>query len=128
MVTVYGMSEKLGPISYDSAGQSIFIGRDFGQTKSYSEETAALIDSEVKRLFDEAMAKAEEILRSHANILVAVAEYLLVNETMDGDDFAYFCENGCMPTLPEKSEDVPQAEAETPEVPVAPESPETQDE
>ena len=47
MVTKYGMSERLGPISYDSSGHSIFIGRDFGQMKSYSEETAALIDEEV---------------------------------------------------------------------------------
>ena len=112
MVTVYGMSEKLGPISYDSAGQSIFIGRDFGQTKSYSEETAALIDAEVKALFDEAMAKAESILREHADVLVAVAEYLLVNETMDGEDFAYFCEHKCLPPLPEKSEEVKAVEAE----------------
>ena len=52
MVTVYGMSEKLGPITYDSSERSIFIGRDFGTTKSYSEETAALIDEEVKRIFD----------------------------------------------------------------------------
>ena len=56
MVTRYGMSEKLGPIQYDSSDHSIFIGRDFGTTKSYSEETAALIDEEVKRIFDEAAA------------------------------------------------------------------------
>ena len=54
MVTVYGMSDRLGPISYDSSEHSIFIGRDFGQTKSYSEETAAIIDEEVKKIFDEA--------------------------------------------------------------------------
>ena len=112
MVMRYGMSEKLGPISYDSSGHSIFIGRDFGQTKSYSEETAALIDAEVKGIFDEAMAKAESILREHADVLVAVAEYLLVNETMDGSDFAYFCEHKCLPPLPEKSEEVQQIEAE----------------
>ena len=52
MVSKYGMSEKLGPISYDSSGHSIFIGRDFGQTKSYSEDTANLIDAEVKSIFD----------------------------------------------------------------------------
>ena len=53
MVMRYGMSERLGPISYDSSGHSIFIGRDFGQTKSYSEETAGMIDEEVKKIFDE---------------------------------------------------------------------------
>ena len=80
MVTVYGMSEKLGPISYDSSDRSIFIGRDFGTTKSYSEETAALIDEEVKRIFDEAAARCEEILSAHSDELTAIAEYLLVHE------------------------------------------------
>ena len=64
MVTQFGMSEKLGPISYDSSGHSIFIGRDFGMTKSYSEETAAIIDEEVKRIFDEATAKCRTSSRS----------------------------------------------------------------
>ncbi|MCQ2178367.1 MAG: hypothetical protein MJY42_05745, partial [Bacteroidales bacterium] len=62
MVMRYGMSEKLGPISYDSSGHSIFIGRDFGQTKSYSEETAALIDEEVKKIFEQAAADCESRL------------------------------------------------------------------
>ena len=57
MVMRYGMSEKLGPISYSDSGHSIFIGRDFGTTKSYSEETAAIIDEEVKRIFTEAETK-----------------------------------------------------------------------
>ena len=61
MVTQYGMSDKLGPISYDSSSQSIFIGRDFGTTKSYSEETAATIDEEVKRIFDEAAELCEKL-------------------------------------------------------------------
>ena len=112
MVTVYGMSDRLGPISFDSSGHSIFIGRDFGQTKSYSEETAAIIDEDVKRIFDEAALKCEEILRAHADVLVALAEYLLINETIDGDDFRYFCDHKCMPPLPEKSDAVKQKEAE----------------
>ena len=110
MVTVFGMSDRLGPISYDSSGHSIFIGRDFGQTKSYSEETAGIIDEEVKRIFDEAAAKCESILREHADLMVALAEYLLINETMDGADFAYFCEHKCMPPVPEKSDAVKKAE------------------
>ena len=56
MVMKYGMSEKLGPISFDDSSHSIFIGRDFGTTKSYSEETAATIDEEVKHIFDQAYA------------------------------------------------------------------------
>jgi len=66
MVMKYGMSEKLGPISFDDSSHSIFIGRDFGTTKSYSEETAATIDEEVKHLFDQAYAKCEALLREHA--------------------------------------------------------------
>ena len=97
MVTQYGMSEKLGPIQYDSSGHSIFIGRDFGQMKSYSEETAALIDEEVKRIFDEASAACEKLLEEHRDTLIAVAEYLLEHETMDGEDFNYFCDHGELP-------------------------------
>ena len=89
----YGMSEKLGPILYDSSDHSIFIGRDFGTTKSYSEETAALIDEEVKRIFDEASALCEKILTEHADELRAIAEYLLANETMDADEFNYYFEH-----------------------------------
>ena len=94
MITKYGMSERLGPISYDSSDHSIFIGRDFGQTKSYSEETAAAIDEEVKAIFDRAAAECEKILTEHAGQLRAVAEYLLVNETMDREEFDYYFEHG----------------------------------
>ena len=97
MVTQYGMSEKLGPISYDNSSHSIFIGRDFGTTKSYSEETAAAIDEEVKAIFDTAIKICEQILTEHREVLIAIAEYLLVNETMDGDEFNYYCDNGELP-------------------------------
>jgi len=93
MVMRYGMSEKLGPILYDSSDHSIFIGRDFGTTKSYSEETAGLIDEEVKRIFDEAAALCEKILSEHADELKAIAEYLLIHETMDADEFNYYFEH-----------------------------------
>jgi cell division protease FtsH len=98
MVTKYGMSDRLGPISFDDSSHSVFIGRDFSQTKSYSEKTAALIDDEVKRIFDEAMVKCEDLLTTHKDILIKTAEYLLENETMDGDDFRFLCEhNGQLP-------------------------------
>ncbi len=107
MVTKYGMSEKLGPISFDSSDHSIFIGRDFGQTKSYSEETAAIIDEEVKLIFDKAAALCEQILTEHADQLKALAEYLLVNETMEADEFNYFFEHGeFMPEYLKKAKDV----------------------
>ena len=101
MVTQYGFSDRLGPISFDSSDHSIFIGRDFGTTKSYSEETAAIIDEEVKKLFDDAAKLCEAILTEHSDLVKGVAEYLLEHESIDAEVFHYFCENG---VFPEKSE------------------------
>ena len=83
-----------------SSGHSIFIGRDFGQTKSYSEETAGTIDSEVKRIFDMASAKCEEILSTHAKELRDIAEYLLQHETMEAEEFNYYFEHGEFMPIP----------------------------
>ena len=107
MVTRYGMSDRLGPISFDSSGHSIFIGRDFGQTKSYSEETAGIIDEEVKAIFDKAAAECEHILTGHADQLRAIAEYLLVHETMEAEEFNYYFEHGeFMPLAPQEARKV----------------------
>ena len=107
MVTRYGMSDRLGPISFDSSGHSIFIGRDFGQTKSYSEETAGIIDEEVKAIFDKATAECERILTEHADQLRAIAEYLLVHETMEAEEFNYYFEHGeFMPMAPQEARKV----------------------
>ena len=128
MVMKYGMSEKLGPISFDDSGHSIFIGRDFGTTKSYSEKTAATIDDEVKRIFDEAYAKCEEILREHSDLLTGLAEYLLLHETVDGEDFDYYCEHGEMPIHPDETIEPPaKVIRRMDEAPVVPEAqPETE--
>ena len=137
MVMKYGMSEKLGPISFDDSSHSIFIGRDFGTTKSYSEETAATIDEEVKHLFDQAYAKCEALLREHADLLTGLAEYLLIHETIEGDDFRYYCEHGEMPVHPDdtieppakvirrmdEAPETPQPDAEAPAQPEAPSAP-----
>ena len=88
------MSDRLGPISFDNSGHSIFIGRDFGTTKSYSEETAAVIDEEVKSIFDRAAADCEKILTEHGDQLKAIAEYLLEHETLEAEEFNYFFEHG----------------------------------
>ena len=107
MVTRYGMSDRLGPISFDSSGHSIFIGRDFGQTKSYSEETAGIIDEEVKAIFDKAAVECERILTGHADQLRAIAEYLLVHETMEAEEFNYYFEHGeFMPLAPQEARKV----------------------
>ena len=127
MVTRYGMSDALGPISFDDASGSVFIGRDYQQKKSYSEKTAALIDDEVKRIFDEAVAKCEQILTEHRDLLIATAEYLLVNETMDGEQFDELCRTGVVTPKADVAEEpvytdfseIPQYEAPSDIAPVS---------
>ena len=87
MVTTYGMSEKLGSIAFESGHDEVFIGKTMGQTRSYSEKTAAEIDDEVKAIIDRAYARCEEILTARREALTAVAEYLLAHETMTGEEF-----------------------------------------
>ena len=87
MVTAYGMSEKLGSIAFESGHDEVFIGKTMGQTRSYSEKTAAEIDDEVKASIDRAYARCEEILTARREALTAVAEYLLAHETMTGEEF-----------------------------------------
>ena len=88
MVTAYGMSEKLGPISFESGQDEVFIGRSMAQAKSYSEEVAAEIDAEVKAIIDAAYRRCEEVLGEHRAQMEAAASYLLEHETMSGEDFA----------------------------------------
>jgi len=102
MVMKYGMSDTIGPISFDDSSHSVFIGRDFSQTKSYSEKTAAAIDDEVKAIFDSANEICEEIITENRELVVATAEYLLLHESMDGEEFKAFVENGGV--MPEKKE------------------------
>ena len=87
MVTKYGMSDRIGPISFGSAHDEIFLGRDFATSKNFSEEIASMIDREVKQIIDDAYAKCEELLRAHMKELTAVAEYLIKYESMDGETF-----------------------------------------
>ena len=107
MVMRYGMSDRLGPILYDSSDRSIFIGRDFGTTKSSSEETAAAIDEEVRKLFDRAASDCEQILEEHRQQLIDLAEYLLIHETMEGEQFNYYFEHGEF--MPENKADAKKA-------------------
>ena len=88
MVTKFGMSDKLGPVCYAGSGSDeVFLGRDFGHTRNHSEEVAAQIDEEVRRILSEGYAKTEEKLRTHMDKLVAVAERLIVTEKMGGEEF-----------------------------------------
>ncbi len=86
MVARYGMSERLGAVSY-SSGEEIFVGRDYEKTKAYSERTAGDIDAEVKAILDEAYAKCTGILTEHGDKLDEVAAYLLEHEHMSRAQF-----------------------------------------
>lgn len=93
MVMEYGMSERVGLVNYGSEGDEIFIGRDFGQTKSYGEHMATVIDEEVKRIIDECYREAKEIILQHRAVLDRCAELLLEKEKIGQAEFeALFAE------------------------------------
>jgi len=87
MVMRYGMSDKLGNVVFDTGHDEVFIGRDMAHAKNYSDETAHLIDQEIKRLLDEAYETCRTILTRDRALLDQVAAYLLEHETMDADTF-----------------------------------------
>ena len=87
MVTKYGMSDRVGTIMLGSTQEEVFLGRDFAQSKEYSEETAAIIDEETKNIIDTAYNTAEEILKAHLDKLHKVAGVLLEKEKIDGEEF-----------------------------------------
>jgi len=94
MVTRYGMSDKLGMVLYGSGHAEVFLGRDYGTGKEYSEQTAAAIDEEIQRIIGECYVDAKEILSKHIDKLHFVAQYLLKHESMDGDQFAAAMKDG----------------------------------
>ena len=94
MVTQYGMSDKVGLIHYGSDDDEVFIGRDLAHTKGYADQTAALIDSEVKNIIDESYAKAKELLQEHMDVLHRCAQLLIEKEKIGREEFeSLFGEN-----------------------------------
>lgn len=87
MVVKYGMSKDMGPVSYGSKENEIFIGRDMGHVKDYSERTASKIDDEIYEIITDCYRKTESILKDHINELHGTAKFLLENEKMDGIEF-----------------------------------------
>ena len=99
MVATYGMSEKLGPVCFDSGSGEVFIGRTMSQSRSYSETVAAEIDAEVQSIIAESCRRCEAILTEQRDKLEAVAQYLLAHETMERKDFlAVFGETEAVPS------------------------------
>ncbi len=93
MITRYGMSEKLGTISYGSDSDEVFLGMDYGRKRDYSEATAAAIDQEAKRIMDHAYQEAERLLKEHSDKLDNVAKFLIQYEKMDGTIFRQIMES-----------------------------------
>jgi len=87
MVTKYGMSDRVGTIMLGAENEEVFLGRDFGREKNYSEETAAIIDEEVKKIIDRAYATAKEILNQNRDKLDKIAAVLIEKEKISGEEF-----------------------------------------
>ncbi len=93
MVTKYGMSDHLGPITFGTGHEEVFLGRDFAQSRNYSEEIASKIDSEIKLIIGEAYSKAERILNENMHKLHKIAEVLLEKEKIEADEFEEIFQN-----------------------------------
>ena len=103
MVTEYGMSDSLGPVQYEGNHQ-VFVGRDYGQTKAYSEQVAYQIDEEVRNILKRAHEKAVEIIESHRGQHKLIAESLLEYETLDAKAIKSLFEDGVMPSKEKENE------------------------
>jgi cell division protease FtsH len=87
MVTTFGMSEELGPMAYGTNDEEVFLGRDFNKIRNYSEEIAAKIDREMRKIIDNAYQKTETLLSENMEKLDRVAQALLEKETISGKEF-----------------------------------------
>jgi cell division protease FtsH len=87
MVTEYGMSEKLGPLAFGKRDELIFLGREIGEQRNYSDEVAKQIDEEVRAIIDRNYERAMQVLIQHKDKLVALAEKLIEQETVEGPEF-----------------------------------------
>ncbi len=87
MVTEFGMSDKLGPLSFGKRDELVFLGREIGEQRNYSDDVARVIDEEVRAIIDKAYERATEVLTTHRDRLVALAEKLVAEETVDSDGF-----------------------------------------
>ncbi|HZK47313.1 MAG TPA: ATP-dependent zinc metalloprotease FtsH, partial [Atopostipes sp.] len=107
MVTEYGMSAKLGPVQYEQNNQ-VFLGRDYGSSKAYSEQIAYEIDTEVLRILNEGHARATEIVKAHSPQMKLIAEHLLEYETLNEIEIKSLFEDGVMPSRDEKTNEYPR--------------------
>ena len=116
MVTRYGFSKKLGTVVYGSDNDEVFLGKDYGHTRNYSEAVAAQIDEEVKSIIEKAYSDCADILNKNIDKLHLLAKYLLKFEKIDGPDFEKLMrgETGEEVFIDVPSAPAEDAEAETP--------------
>ncbi len=117
MIMRYGFSEKLGPIVYGHDEDEIFLGRDFNNTPSYSENVAAEIDAEIREIIDTAYERARDILTEHMDRLHQVAQFLFKHERMEEAEFAAMMQG--LPVPGETEEEAPKAEQDISQLPEA---------
>lgn len=106
MVSKYGMSDELGPVVYSDDNNEVFLGKDYGHVNNYSEATSARIDEQIEKMMRKAYSQTESILKTHYDKLELVAETLIKNEKISGDQFTQLMENGFIAdeTVSEKEE------------------------
>jgi cell division protease FtsH len=118
MVTQYGMSERLGPLTFGKKDEMVFLGREISEQRNYSDEVAAKIDAEVREIIDRAYERAKEALTTHREVLDRLAALLIEKETIEGEEFESLFE-GILP--PRTGGPTPR----TADVPAASETPAT---
>lgn len=107
MITEFGMSEVLGPITFGRRQEQVFLGRDISRDRNYSEEVASSIDREVRRLIEDAYAKTEEMLKQHIDKLHLVANVLLERETLEGEQLDQLLKTGKIEEKPLNKDEEP---------------------
>ena len=100
MICRYGMSEAIGPVSFDDEGGDVFLGRDFAQRKNYSEKTAQQIDDEVKALLTGLYDEAKQLLTDNRAVLDSIADALLERETLETSDLERLAAGEPLPPMP----------------------------
>jgi cell division protease FtsH len=114
MVSKYGMSDELGPVVYSDDNNEVFLGKDYGHVNNYSEATSARIDEQIEKMMRKAYSQTESILKTHYDKLELVAETLIKNEKISGDQFTQLMENGFI--ADEKVSENKEAQAEDTEI------------
>lgn len=114
MVSKYGMSDELGPVVYSDDNNEVFLGKDYGHVNNYSEATSARIDEQIEKMMRKAYSQTESILKAHYDKLELVAETLIKNEKISGDQFTQLMENGFI--ADEKVSENEEVQAEVTEI------------